>query len=140
MIGFEESDVHHGQDYGLMSTIKPDKSRLPGRLVVSLLAGAGVVGGLGLLSSASSSAPSVLLTTLPAVPPAVPGTGAPAAVDPCPTKPFGQCAGMNFSNADAGLTFNFTTGASPFACCPAGASCVSFGPVWGMCMPSWGAP
>ena len=48
----------------------------------------------------------------------------------CATKPFGQCAGMNFSaSKDDRDAYNFTTAAEPFACCPAGTSCVSFGPV-----------
>ena len=57
----------------------------------------------------------------------------------CTTKPFGQCSGMNFTAPkDEKNTFNYTTGSSaPFACCPAGTSCVQFGPVWGMCMPGW---
>jgi len=59
--------------------------------------------------------------------------------DPCPTKPFHQCAGMNFTQTkDEKDAYNVTAGANQFACCPAGTSCVTFGPVWGMCMPSWG--
>jgi len=63
-----------------------------------------------------------------------------AAVDPCPTKPFGQCSGMNFSQPDGRLTYNFTAPAADLACCPAGTTCLKMGPVWGMCMPSWGPP
>ena len=33
--------------------------------------------------------------------------------------------------------YNITAGAQPLTCCPAGTNCVTFGPVWGMCMPSW---
>ena len=59
--------------------------------------------------------------------------------EPCPTKPFHQCSGMNFTQTKAEKkAFNFTSGGDEVACCPAGTSCVSFGPVWGMCMPSWG--
>jgi len=59
-----------------------------------------------------------------------------AAAPPCPTKPFGQCAGMNFTQPDVKLTYNYSSAAQAFACCPPGTACVSFGPVWGMCMPS----
>jgi len=56
----------------------------------------------------------------------------------CATKPFGQCAGMNFTAPKAErAAHNFSTVAEPFACCPTGTSCVSFGPVYGQCMPSW---
>ena len=59
--------------------------------------------------------------------------------DPCPTKPFGQCAGLNFSApADIKDLYNFSGTPLPLSCCPAGTSCVTFGPVWGMCMPAWG--
>jgi len=63
----------------------------------------------------------------------------PAAADaPCPTLPFHQCAGLNFTAGGTG--YNFSKVASQTACCPVGTSCVVFGPVWGMCMPSWGKP
>jgi len=73
---------------------------------------------------------------------AAPKAAAPATVepiaDPCPTKPYGQCAGLNFSaTKEEKDLYNYSTAASTLACCPAGTSCVSFGPVWGMCMPSW---
>lgn len=59
----------------------------------------------------------------------------------CVTKPFTQCAGMNFTQTKTERdAYNFTAGAGQFACCPAGTSCVNFGPVFGMCMPSWGGP
>ena len=62
-------------------------------------------------------------------------------VDPCTTKPVGQCAGMNFTQTkEERDAYNFTAGATRLSCCPAGTSCVVFGPVWGMCMPSWTAP
>ena len=56
----------------------------------------------------------------------------------CTTKPFGQCAGMNFTAGAVG--YNFSAKAEPFACCPEGQECLQFGPVWGMCMPSWAKP
>jgi len=60
------------------------------------------------------------------------------AADPCPTKPFEQCAGMNFTDSKAEApAYNFSTAARQTVCCPAGTVCVSFGPVWGQCMPSW---
>ena len=60
---------------------------------------------------------------------------------PCATKPFGQCAGMNFTKTKAERdAYNVTAGAQPLACCPPGTSCVVFGPVWGMCMPAFGPP
>ena len=64
------------------------------------------------------------------------------AADPaCTTKPFGQCAGMNFSQPkDVRDAFNFSAPVSSLACCPDGMQCVTFGPVWGMCMPAWVAP
>jgi len=61
--------------------------------------------------------------------------------DVCATKPFGQCSGMNFSSTKAERNlFNFTAPAETLACCPAGTTCITFGPVWGMCMPEFGAP
>ena len=57
---------------------------------------------------------------------------------PCTTKPFGQCAGMNFTAGGVGYNFTKDAAAPPLACCPAGTSCVTFGPVWGMCMPAFG--
>ena len=63
------------------------------------------------------------------------------AEDPCANKPFGQCAGMNFTQTkEERDAYNFTAGAAHLSCCPAGTSCVVFGPVWGMCMPSWSSP
>jgi hypothetical protein len=59
---------------------------------------------------------------------------------PCMTKPFGQCAGMNFTAGAVGYNFSKGAPATPLACCPAGTSCVTFGPVWGMCMPAFGKP
>ena len=56
----------------------------------------------------------------------------------CTTKPFGQCAGMNFTAGAVG--YNFSAKAEPYACCPEGQECLQFGPVWGMCMPSWAKP
>ena len=61
-----------------------------------------------------------------------------SAEEACATKPFGQCAGMNFTQTKAQKNmYNITAGAQPLTCCPAGTNCVTFGPVWGMCMPSW---
>lgn len=59
---------------------------------------------------------------------------------PCTTKPFGQCAGMNFTAPAATYNFSKSAPAPSLACCPAGTSCVTFGPVWGMCMPAFGKP
>lgn len=48
---------------------------------------------------------------------------------------------MNFTAAATATTkpgelgYNFSAPAAPFACCPAGFTCVGFGPVWAMCMP-----
>ena len=64
-----------------------------------------------------------------------------ATADACSTKMFGQCAGMNFTSTKSEKKgFNFTEGGEQFACCPVGSTCMQFGPVWGMCMPDWGAP
>ena len=63
------------------------------------------------------------------------------AAEACTTKPFGQCAGMNFTSSKADKdSYNFTAGSAELACCPAGTRCVVFGPVWGMCMPAFGPP
>ena len=41
-------------------------------------------------------------------------------VDPCTTKPFGQCAGMNFTQTkEERDAYNFTAGATRLSCCPA---------------------
>jgi len=64
-----------------------------------------------------------------------------AAEEACATKPFGQCSGMNFSEPkDKRNAFNFTAGAPEFTCCPEGTHCITFGPVWGLCMPSFLKP
>ena len=56
----------------------------------------------------------------------------------CATKPYGQCAGMNFTQTKVEKSaYNVSAGAAPLSCCPEGTSCVTFGPVWGMCMPAW---
>jgi len=57
---------------------------------------------------------------------------------PCPTKPFEQCGGMNFTAPKLERAgYNFSVTAEPTKCCPPGTSCVSFGPVWAQCMPEW---
>lgn len=93
------------------------------------------------LTSSGSFAPTTLFVA-----------SAEAADTPCATKPFGQCAGVDFNTSKAdrdsafAKQFNISVGAAPppktalpFACCPVGTSCISFGPVFGMCMPTFGA-
>jgi len=88
--------------------------------------------------SAQAAVPEVVAAPEVASPEAAPEVAAP---EVCPTKPFGQCGGMNFSQPklERKVGYNFTTAAEPYACCPAGFNCVSFGPVWAQCMPSWSA-
>jgi len=57
----------------------------------------------------------------------------------CTTKAYAQCGGMNFTEAKH-PSYQYNTTAEPFACCPPGTSCVAFGPVWAMCMPTWSTP
>ena len=56
-------------------------------------------------------------------PPSPPPPPPPSAPPACPTKPFGQCAGIK-------------PPAEPTACCPPDTTCVHFGPIFGLCVPS----
>mmetsp|Transcript_57921 Transcript_57921/g.152157 ORF Transcript_57921/g.152157 Transcript_57921/m.152157 type:complete len:95 (+) Transcript_57921:173-457(+) len=75
---------------------------------------------------------------LPPATPPPPSPFWPFGADPCPTKAFGQCAGLDLTKPNASLGYNFSLVARQFVCCPAGTSCVFFGPTWGMCMPWFG--
>ena len=126
MIGHADSEM--GARYGLITDVDVGRQRFRMVAVVALLfvgAGAGLVASL-MPSSMIAGTP--LLVVLAEDPPAV-----------CPTKPFGQCAGMNFSQTKTERDqYNFTAGAQSLSCCPEGTSCVTFGPAWGMCMPAFG--
>ena len=55
----------------------------------------------------------------------------PAPPDPCPTLPFGKCAGMDYS------TFPPT---AYELCCPSTTLCVKYSPFFGMCTPAPAPP
>ena len=72
-----------------------------------------------LAGAASASSPALFATSMVL-----------EAAEACPTKPFGQCAGLNFTSSKPEKdAYNYTTGEGQFACCPAGTSCIEFGPV-----------
>ena len=128
MIGHADAEL--GGDYGLISTERK-RALSPaacGVLTVALLA---LVALGSTVMRATTSDPTTNFIYLIGAD----GTG----LEPCTTKLFGQCSGMNFTapELDKNL-FNFSSSGEQFACCPDGSACVKFGPVWGMCMPQWG--
>ena len=140
MIGFSDDDESTAsrQSYALIGD-SPRYNR--SRACQSLIFATAIVGSLSLLVRTSSfvyASPSTSLAASPDVSAQAPKEDA---AEACTTKPFGQCAGMNFTSSKADKdSYNFTAGSTPFACCPAGTRCVVFGPVWGMCMPAFGPP
>lgn len=116
MIGFtEEAD-----SYGLIGeeSRKPLHGSKSAGLALVLVGACATAGLLARTTASSASAPMIALTTL-------------EEAEACTTKPFGQCAGMNFSGTAADrAAHNFSMVAEPFACCPLGTSCISFGPVY----------
>lgn len=127
MLGFT-GDEERDEAYGLIGARRRTVSTT-GLKICAIVGAVAVVGLLtsGRGASASMHGAAVLLAAKEA-------DASPA----CATKPFGQCAGMNFTNGGAG--YNFTGTAEEFACCPEGTYCLVMGPVWGMCMPSWTKP
>jgi len=133
MIGF--TDEEEGEQYGLMqnSSRASRKRWLSAPAALALLLVGAALAVIALTSPASPAKGGAPLELFAA------GKEAKGQAEACKTKPFGQCAGMNFSLPKADRKqYNITAGpGDAFACCPGGMSCMTFGPVWGMCMPSW---
>jgi len=143
MLGFTDGEPSERDGhYGLIGEVNTPGIR---RAVWPKFAAAALLlvgGSLGLVSVVGPHA-AVTGAALPSttVLKAMKDDGDAAAAPACATKPFGQCAGMNFSQPkDVRDAFNFSAPVSSLACCPDGMECVTFGPVWGMCMPAWVAP
>ena len=126
MLGFaDESDA---AAYGLIGAARERRrSPLTAAAALAVVGACATVGVLlqrhGSDSTVASSASTFSMSLMQT-------TGSAASDDTCATKPFQQCAGMNFSASKADRdAHNFTEVAQQFACCPAGTACVAFGPV-----------
>lgn len=105
--------MRHGH-YGLMSS--KAKSPMSGPIVGGLVVGAVALGSL--FAVCVSSSPAAIPQRFVGVNTVAVATDDAPPADLCPTKPFAQCAGMNFTKPDSGTGFNFTASAKAFACSP----------------------
>ena len=116
MLGFADQETDDA--YGLISSEKDRRgltSTQRGGAAMLFVGGCIVLGVLAAQGAAAPSSMSMMVL---------------AAEETCATKPYHQCAGMNFSTSAAERkAYDFAGEAKEFSCCPDGHQCTKMGPV-----------